>query len=291
MDRTDSTHRPLRLLRERLRELFRPLPKGLAGDEEAIHDMRVACRRLRAALPVLVKRPASRRTRRTLRLLRDLGRAASGSRDFDVALELLDDLRGKRPGAEVSVLRKRLADARRRRKARMAEDLLDLELAQMRRDLRKLVARGAEPLDGALGRLRAQADERGLEMLGAVERLAADFEPAALHAIRIHAKRLRYAAELQDALSGRGGAAVQAMKKVQEALGRMHDAHVLEVLLHQHAERDRARGAHALAAAADALAEHAGRRSREHHAAYLELGPVSLVRAALADLGAGREAA
>jgi CHAD domain-containing protein len=290
MDRTDSTHRPLRLLRERLRELFRPLPKGLAGDEEAIHDMRVACRRLRAALPVLVRRPASRRTRRSLRLLRDLGRAASGSRDFDVALDLLDDLRGERPGREAAVLRKRLADARRRRKARMAEDLLDLELAQLRRDMRKLVARGAEPLDSALGRLRAQRDERGLEMLGAVERLAADFEPAALHAIRIHAKRLRYAAELHEALAGHGAAAVQAMKKVQEALGRMHDAHVLEVLLRQHAERDRARGADALAATADELAERAGRRCREHHAAYLELGPVPLVRAALSALGAGREA-
>lgn len=289
MDRTDASHRPLRLLRERFRELFKPLPKGLAGDEEAIHDMRVGCRRLRAALPVLVRRPASRRTRRALRLLRDLGRAASGSRDFDVALLLLDELRAEQPSPEATALRKRLADARRRRKARMAEDLLDLEIALLRRDLRKLIVRGAEPLAGALARLRVQRDERGAEMLAAVERLAADYEPAALHAIRIHAKRLRYAAEVQDALAGRGGAAAQTLKKVQECLGRMHDAHVLEVLLRQHALRDAGRGARAMATAALALAERAGQRSREHHGAYLELAPVPLVRGALAAMGASRE--
>ena len=77
------------LLRQRIRFLFRQLRKALAGDEEAIHQMRVSDRRLRTVLPLLARKPGGRRVRRALRRLRRLVRAASGSRDLDVALATL----------------------------------------------------------------------------------------------------------------------------------------------------------------------------------------------------------
>ena len=79
------------LLRQRIRAVFKQLPKGLAGDEEAIHQMRVAGRRLRAALPLLARRPGGKRVKRALRVLRELTRAAGQSRDLDVSLELLQE--------------------------------------------------------------------------------------------------------------------------------------------------------------------------------------------------------
>jgi hypothetical protein len=75
------------LLRTRVKELFRHLPKGLAGDQEAIHQMRVAGRRLQVALPLLAKKPEGRRVRRSLEVLRELTRTAGGSRDLDVSLD------------------------------------------------------------------------------------------------------------------------------------------------------------------------------------------------------------
>jgi hypothetical protein len=46
-----------RLLKERVKRTFAHLPKALAGDEEEIHQMRVAARRLRTALPILRSSP------------------------------------------------------------------------------------------------------------------------------------------------------------------------------------------------------------------------------------------
>ena len=40
------------LLQQRIKALFRPLPKALAGGEEDLHQMRVAARRLRVAIPL-----------------------------------------------------------------------------------------------------------------------------------------------------------------------------------------------------------------------------------------------
>ena len=41
------------LLRDRVSRVFRELPGALAGEEEAVHQVRVTGRRLRVALPLL----------------------------------------------------------------------------------------------------------------------------------------------------------------------------------------------------------------------------------------------
>ncbi len=148
------------LLRERVRAVFRHLPKGLAGDEEAIHQMRVAGRRLRVALPLLAKKPEGRRVQRALRVLRALTRTAGASRDLDVSIELLAErLRSVAPlDAEQRRLRSRLRGVRAYSRTRMAEALMDLEIARLRRDLRAVLGSGAE--DAVLGP-RAPAGSAG----------------------------------------------------------------------------------------------------------------------------------
>ena len=47
------------LLQERVDKLLLELPGALSGDEEALHQMRVAARRLRAALPLLAIKPTA----------------------------------------------------------------------------------------------------------------------------------------------------------------------------------------------------------------------------------------
>ena len=72
----NPTDRAEALLRERVRRLFREFPGALAGDEEPVHQVRVAGRRLRVALPLLAHKAGGRRVKRARRILGDLTRAA-----------------------------------------------------------------------------------------------------------------------------------------------------------------------------------------------------------------------
>jgi CHAD domain-containing protein len=192
------------LLKDRVRGLFRQLPPALAGDEEAIHQMRVAGRRLRVALPLLARKPNGRRARRARRILQELTRAAGTSRDLDVGLGLFEARLKERAetDAERRLLRQRLRSARRRSRLRMAEALMDIDIARVRRDLRVVMSRRGELVFTALLRLREARDLRGTAILEALSALGDAFDPAALHRLRIRLRRLRYAAELAEKLTG-----------------------------------------------------------------------------------------
>src|SRR5262245_11437940 len=128
-----------KLLARRVREMFRVYPKALVGDVEAVHDLRVAARRLRSALTLFALDPDGRRARRADRALGDLARAAGRGRDLDVGIEILEALpRGRSEAGER--LRRGLRSSRARMRSVAREDLLDLDVAHLRRDLRALVA-------------------------------------------------------------------------------------------------------------------------------------------------------
>lgn len=86
-----------------------------------------------------------------------------------------------------------------------------------------------------------------------MERLVAlgnRFDPVALHRLRRQARRLRYAAEVNDALIGQDSGAPAAFKELQERLGAIHDNHVLGDRLSRVAARAKAPGQAPLAAEA-----------------------------------------
>jgi len=282
------------LLRQRIRAVFRHLPKGLAGDEEAIHQMRVAGRRLRAALPVLARRPEGRRVHRALRVLRDLARTAGASRDLDVGVELLTDrLSTVAPlDPEQKRLRTRLRAARARSRMRMAEALMDLEIARLRRDLRAVVGKGGEDAFSVRVRLRDVRDEQGEALLKGFETVGTRFDPEALHALRRRARKLRYAAEIGDLV--RGGAESKApalWKSLQERIGHIHDLHVLAGWLGAQATAAERRGQTALAAAARAERTWAVSTAGTLHRHLLEARPTEIVTQALEAMGRARPAA
>jgi len=158
------------LLQQRIKAVFRRLPKALAGGEEDLHQMRVAGRRLRVALPLLVRKAEGKRARRSLRLLRGLTRTGGISRDLDVSVALFEaELAKSPPSPEDRILRRRLRSARTRGHARMAEGLLDLEIARLRRDLRVLARRG-DGVFAVLRRIRELRDAQGAEALALIDR-------------------------------------------------------------------------------------------------------------------------
>jgi CHAD domain-containing protein len=70
------------------------------GEIEGVHDMRVATRRLRAALEVFGPALDRQRAKRALHEVKALAEALGQRRDRDVQLVLLNDLRDHLSGAE-----------------------------------------------------------------------------------------------------------------------------------------------------------------------------------------------
>ena len=243
---------------------------------------------------MLAQRPEGKRAKRAVRVLRDLTRAAGASRDFDVCLDLLNaHLREQGVlSRETTTLRRRLRVARSRSRAQMAEALLDLEIARLRRDLRKLLARKADGLFGILGRIRATRDEEGRGLLAGFRGLGDRYDPEALHALRRQARRLRYTAEVHDALMRDGPSEAPALfKKLQEQIGALHDVHVLAGWLEAQAKAATERGQTAQTEAAAALQAAFEGKARELHRQLLEADPSEVASRALLALGRGRPAA
>src|SRR4029453_9459469 len=147
----------------------------------------------------------------------------------------------------------RLRAARTRNRTRMAEALMDIEIAGVRRDLRRVVARGAEGVFAVMARLRDNRDAEGAALLAGFDEIGDRYDPIALHALRRAPRRLRYAAEVSDALRGDESEAPALLKSLQDAIGTLHDNHVLVTWLERQAASTR--GAHAAALADTAREE------------------------------------
>ena len=274
---------PTALLRQRYHGLFKQVPKGLAGDEEAVHQMRVAGRRLRVALAMLAHKPDGRRASRAQMLLRELTRAAGHSRDLDVILGIYEKrLEGRHsPGPGRAALRRRLRGARARGRARMAEALLDLEISRLRRDLRRIVGGGVDEAFVVHLRLREMRTEEGGAVLAGFAQLGGRFDPVALHALRRQARRLRYASEIGDLLTGEDSGAPALWKKLQEKIGTINDHHVLAGWLEAAATFYEMRGRGDLAAAARSERSWAVSRARALHRELIATDPAAIAQHAL----------
>jgi CHAD domain-containing protein len=170
----------------------------------------------------------------------------------------------------------------------MAEALLDLEIARLRRDLRAVMRRGGELLFTVLVRVRDSRDREGCWILDALDRLGDAFDSEELHRIRIRARRMRYTAELQDLVKSSPSEAARAWKSLQERLGLVRDHDVLAQWFAGQAQRAVRPGQEALRAEAEALAAWFLEESRRHHAELLAARPGEIVQRALSEMGQGR---
>ena len=272
------------LLEARIGAFYRNLPKALAGEEEPIHQVRVAGRRLRTVLPVIVPKPDGRRARRAVGLLREIVRVAGRSRDLDVCVQLLDErlpARGTRTPEE-ALLIGRLKAARSRSRSQLASSLLDLEIAALRRDLREIVTRGGEEIFSVLLRIKQERQEGGVEILAQLDEMSGRYDAAGLHRLRRRVRRMRYMSEVAAELRQEPIDAPRRLKEVQDQLGLIHDAHLLALWLGARSTAAAKAGRPALASAArrwESIFETAG---RAHHRAFLQGDPATSIARALA---------
>jgi CHAD domain-containing protein len=222
------------LIRQRLAALSRALPSARAGDVPAIHQARVATRRLREALPLIARGSSGRKLARTVRRLT---RALGPVRELDVALLTLDEC-GEQPDVpRGGVLA--LQQSIRQERGRMHRDMVrTIDRTRLDKLTEKLLAhaqqrdnlgprpRTTDPkqLDAA----HARAGRRAERLRASIENAAAIYLPDRLHEVRIAVKKLRYSMEIARELSGsRAMARIMTLKRAQDLLGRIHDLEVL----------------------------------------------------------------
>ena len=273
-----------------MKRVFRELPGAVAGQEEPVHQVRVAGRRLRVALPLLARRGEGRAVRRALRVLRKLTRTVGEGRDLDVILGLFEDRLAalKSASAEQRALLSRLRAARARGRGQVADRVFDLDIDGLRRNLRRILQGGAADSAAVLTRVRALREEEGAAILRGFSQVGDRYRPAPLHALRRRARRLRYAAEVEDAVRGEESRAPALWKRLQDGIGVIHDHDVLAVWLEEQARLAEARD--------NALLGRAARRERGAlvslgrllHRALLETKPADLALRALQAMARGR---
>ncbi len=224
-------------------------------DVEAVHDLRVASRRLRTALELFADCLPARKARPWGKAIRRVTRALGQARDSDVQIEFVADFlqhvedRRLRPGIQRLLLR-----LRQRREA-LQEDVIEA--------LDRLEASGAlGQLEEVLAPVQAHAqlghvdtlaacvrDRAGAAIAGRLERMLA-YEPYVrqpeavepLHAMRIAAKHLRYAMEIFRPLYGEEfSQRIESVRRVQQHLGDLHDCDVWIAFLPEFLEQERKR--------------------------------------------------
>ncbi len=223
---------------------------GAGDDEEALHDFRVALRRLRSLLRAfrpLVEDTVSRKLRRRLR---DLARLTGAARDAEVRMAWVRDARAKLPAGQragVAWWAARLAAERDAAYLKLHEDAVR-EFDKLGPRLRRALARPvtAAPQDTfgrAVGeRLMAEATEleRRLTLIHSID------DEVQAHGARIEVKRIRYL--LEPLADDRAVAAVlKPLREAQDLLGALHDVQTLGTVL------------------GDAAAQAAAERTRERH--------------------------
>ena len=210
------------------------------GDPAAIHDLRVATRRLQEALDLFASVFPGRERRRLRRRARRMRRHLAVLRDADVVAELAASF-----PADRAMLRA-LVPAPRALRARSRSRHGGVSVPGIRKRVASFARAATEPRE-ALPLLledqaRAAAAEafslRSAKMRAILAALRIDREDEA-HALRVAVKRYRYTLELLDEAGlARPGAALEEARRVQEALGRVHD---LDVMIHLVGRRREAR--------------------------------------------------
>jgi CHAD domain-containing protein len=268
------------LLRQRLVSLLKAMPAAQAGDETSVHQARVASRRLRQALPLLGVRADADALDRAGRRVRRITRALGPVRELDVTLLLLTELekKGAAPARAIARVRAAVTAERQKRRREMLAAIKPSKLNKLRKRLVQVAAPEKRHVSkgNALAEANAQAAARAVQLKAAIEHAGGIYLADRLHRVRVAAKKLRYALEIQRELTkSRSTAHVNRAKVQQDLLGRMHD---FEILI------DRARGVQGTLAPRDrrgmaelkTLIRVLEDECRAGHAAYMQARPALL---------------
>jgi CHAD domain-containing protein len=220
-------------------ELLRHVPGVRNGDADAIHDARVATRRIRAVLAVLRSDHDNHDTFAVE--MRRWGRALGEARDLDIVVGLFEEKVWQLPEAARAAIAFSQAAVRERTDARRAlikviegSPLRDLAPTATRRVPRWWTRTSASVEQN----LRTRMHEQSAKLTAAVDHASGVYFPNRTHDVRIQVKRLRYVVEVaaQAGRSQTDRAQLSLLKRVQTVLGNRHDRELLIQRLAQSGE-------------------------------------------------------
>jgi CHAD domain-containing protein len=197
------------------------------GQSDAIHDARVATRRLRAALPLAWAESPNTEWASSFETIRQMGKQLGRVREVDVALDALPSLEARVPPAAAAIaeLRRELAQRQAKQRRRLIKNVERLSLdhlsaarlvpsrrISLARDRRwHAVARAI--VDHAESLRQAVIDASGV------------YFPNRVHRVRVETKKLRYVLELVERTES--SALLKRLRRAQEILGELHDHQML----------------------------------------------------------------
>jgi len=224
----------VRLFERRTRALRRHVSAAIAGTDVGVHQARVASRRLREAVPVLTAGLHHSKSGKAQRKIRRLTQALGTVRELDVTLHLIDELseRSGVPRAALAEVRAQVIEDRERRRAVMLDRLERVDTDKLARRLGAVRQALLHPSSRHSWRasLALRIAKRARRLEKAIEDAGQIYAPEPLHQVRIAAKKLRYSLEIADeSTAAPCGPTLKVIKRVQDALGRLHD---LQILLH-----------------------------------------------------------
>lgn len=271
---SDALEQHLRsILEKRLGQLADALKHARrAQGAPAVHDLRVASRRLRAFGVTFRELIPAKKRERLERKLKRVTSAVGALRDLDVQLELVEKRLEAAPSeldrAALEHLLEHLAEQRARGLRRAERRLARVELDAISRRVwraskavsAELAERDAEQL--ALSVLRGLVEDAERQLpsghtpgTAADDRAAEDRaaeDPERLHRLRIDVKELRYALEVFEPVLGAKFDGLYARATaLQELLGAYHDLVVLAALVGERSSQLRERRREALARGLD----------------------------------------
>jgi CHAD domain-containing protein len=210
------------------------LPGVASGEVRAVHQTRVASRRLREVLPVLQldSDTAQKLGRRLKKVTRQLGRL----RELDVLPALADEL--SQSDAQFNrALQFVIQDIRRSReqvRQRLEGKDVSAKLAKLGHKLKSVAKRMPDRSENGHGgrswqwAIDARAARRAATLEQAIDEAGAVYLPERLHGVRVALKKLRYAVELSAESQGlKTHDDLRTLRRGQDLLGRLHDLQVL----------------------------------------------------------------
>jgi CHAD domain-containing protein len=254
----DPWGRVQKLTLRQLNRLVTLEPKVLRDESpDAIHDLRVASRRLQEVLDLLYPSPRPQEIQKLRRKLRRARRALSEVRNCDVLLERVGGALARKRSSHreawealQTYLNERRAEAaakglRKLSKINLAAFYLRLkgQIAAGGRASEQAVSAGASVEASSSAQVIAFPDGEGTfheRLAGALERDWQAFEARVadshgnqqaplIHQVRIAAKRLRYLIEVVHEFDVDGSAEALAwLRRLQQHLGNWHDLEILE---------------------------------------------------------------
>ena len=194
------------------------------ADVEAVHDMRVAIKRIRAFSRMVESIEPAFDARRQSRPFRKIARRSADIRDAQVQESLVDDI-GRETGLDLCAFRNYLAD-REREGIRVFSEfaagnnrlkVLDRRMKTVGKALDAITSVRAETL--AWGRFRNLVTHLVILQQG-------DLTPEVLHDVRKHAKETHYTCEIVTSCFhglDNGGLLIKLLKNLHGTLGSWHD--------------------------------------------------------------------